>query len=78
LPKKEEVYKGIKVAGLAMFIPSLLIAGPLTGYYTGGFLEDRLHLPGYTTFTLTLVGLAAALLETVRIIKKMIKIGEKP
>jgi len=75
--KKEEIYRGIKIAGFALFIPSLLVAGPLAGYFSGSFLESRFHLPGYTTFTLTLMGLLAGLLETVRAIKKMVKIGEK-
>jgi hypothetical protein len=77
LAKKEEVYRGIKIAGFALFIPSLLVAGPLAGYFSASFLEKHFRLPGYTTLFFMAGGLFAALLETFKIIKKMLRIGEK-
>ena len=41
---KEDFYKGVKVVGFVSFIPFILAAGPLTGYFIGTFLQKKFNL----------------------------------
>ena len=69
---KKETYKRIKVAGMLTFIPFVLAAGALTGYFAGGLLKKFSTI----TFAVPLgigIGLSAAIFEVVKIIRKALK-----
>lgn len=67
--KKTDLYKWIKIAGILSFIPFVLAAGPIAGFFAADFLEKRFGLPQYTTIILVTIGFVGSVRETVRIIK---------
>lgn len=71
--RKRDVYKWIRIAGILSFIPFVLAAGPLAGFYAADFLEARFGLPQYTTIVLITIGLIGSAWETIRIIKIAIR-----
>lgn len=66
--KPSEVFTHL---GLALSIPSLLVAGPLVGYGLGMLIQ---HLTGWgmwvSWLTLTL-GIVAGIRETIKVIRKL-------
>ncbi len=74
---KTEVYKRVKIAGMVLFIPIVLAAGPISGYVVGTYITRRFHLPFYVTMALIAVGFASGIMETVRIIKQVLNIEKK-
>lgn len=70
-------YKQIKIMGFIMFIPLILAAGPLTGYFVGAYLEKYFSLSSYVSLIGAAIGFAAAVQETVRIIRLIIKIDKE-
>ena len=75
--EKPKIYKWIKLLGFLMFIPMILLAGPLSGYIVGDFLVKKFKISGYATFIFIGVGFLASLVETVRIIRLAIKTEER-
>ena len=71
--EKKEEYKRIKLIGYALFIPFILVGGPIVGYFAGSFLQARFYPNIQLALILTLVGLAASTFETIRMIRLMIK-----
>ncbi|MCX5704572.1 MAG: AtpZ/AtpI family protein [Candidatus Omnitrophica bacterium] len=74
MAEKELLYKRIKIAGLLSFIPFVLAAAPLGGWFLGEFLQKRFNLSVYVTYTCILIGVAAGIREVVKIIRLVIKI----
>jgi len=72
--KKEELYKWIKACGFISFIPFMLAAGPLCGFFIGSFLKKNLGLGDYIIFIFITIGFAAGFIETIKIIKRVTKI----
>lgn len=71
--KKKIVYKWIRIAGLLSFIPFVLAAGPLGGYFLGSYLEKRFALPYYITLIFIAMGLIGSTFETVKIIRIVLR-----
>ena len=71
-----KVYKWIKIGGLLSFIPIIIAAGPLAGYFLADYLEKRFGLPRYAVFICIAVGFIASLRETIRIIRLALKTEE--
>lgn len=71
---KEELYKRIKIAGLISYIPFILVAMPLAGYFTADFLKEKFGWNNYLVLILTGFGMLAGIRETFIIIKLAIKI----
>ncbi len=69
-----KTYKQIKIVGFILFIPLILCAGPLAGYFTGDYLARRFNWPSYVSLLAAAVGFAASVKETVRIIRVALKI----
>ncbi len=63
-----KVYKWIKIGGLLSFIPIVMAAGPLAGYFAADYLEKRLGLPNITSAICITIGFVASVRETVKII----------
>ncbi len=74
---KEELFKGIKVVGFVTFIPFMLAAGPLTGYFVGTFLVGRFHLSSYCVILGVILGFLAAVTEVVKIVRAIIRVNKK-
>jgi len=69
---KRGLYKKIKLFGYASFIPLMLIAGPLSGYYFGTFLDEKFHFGMNAVMISVLLGFGAGVLEVARIIKRLL------
>lgn len=75
--QKEDFYKGVKIVGFVSFIPFILAAGPLTGYFSGSFLQKKLNLPAYVMFLSVGFGFLVAITEIVKILKAISRINKK-
>jgi len=74
---KEELYKRIKIAGMISYIPVMLAAGPLAGFFMGDYLQKKFNLPFYFMVFFILTGVAIGIRESVRIIRLVLKIENK-
>jgi hypothetical protein len=72
--RKEELYKTIKVVGMVSYIPLILAACPLAGFFAGEYLQKKFSLPGYTVIAFVLISFIAGILETIKTIKKVNRI----
>ena len=75
--QKEDFYKGVKTAGFAFFIPFMLAAGPLTGYFMGAFIQKRFNLAPYCVFLGVALGFLVAITEVIKILKAVAKVNKK-
>ena len=75
--RKAEFYRWIKIGGLLSFLPFILAAGPLAGFYLGNYLERRFGLPAYVPIALIVIGFAVSFKETIRIVKITLRTQEK-
>ena len=71
--KKPAFYKWIKLGGMLSFIPLVLVAGALAGYFLGDYLTVRFNFPRWTSFALAALGFAGSVRETIRIIRIALK-----
>ena len=71
---KKEIYKWIKVGGLLSFIPFILAAGPLLGYWVGDHLVKEWNSPFVVLILSLLVGTLVSLREAIRIIRLALKL----
>jgi len=74
---KEDFYKGVKTIGFVSFIPFMLAAGPLSGYFFGDFLQKKFNLPSYVVLVGVILGFAAGIMETVKILKALSRMNKK-
>jgi hypothetical protein len=75
--EKQEVYRRIKIAGLLSFIPLILAAGPLAGYWLGDFLRCNFGLAVYVSYIAIGIGFLSSFIEVIRIIRLVIRIDKK-
>lgn len=75
--RKTDLYKWIKIGGLLSFLPFVLAAGPIAGFFLGSWLEKKFSLPAYVSIVFITIGFAASLRETIRIVKLALKTQEK-
>jgi hypothetical protein len=74
---KEDLYRGVKIIGLVTFIPFMMAAGPLTGYFTGVFLQEKFNLSSYVVFISVGFGFLVAITEVIKILKAIAR-ANKP
>jgi hypothetical protein len=74
---KEEYYRGIKIVGLVSFIPFILAAGPLTGYFAGYFLQKKLNLSSSVVLISVGFGFLVAITEIIKILKAIAKVNKQ-
>jgi len=74
---KEEYYRGIKIVGLVSFIPFILAAGPLTGYFAGSFLQKKLNLSSSVVLISIGFGFLVAITEIIKILKAIAKVNKQ-
>ena len=75
--QKEDLYKGIKTVGFVSFIPFMLAAGPLSGYFVGVFLQKKFNLPVYVVLVSVAFGFAAGVMEMVKVLRALAKMNKK-
>jgi len=75
--QKEDLYKGIKTVGFVSFIPFMLAAGPLAGYFIGVFLQKKFNLPVYVVLVSVAFGFAAGVMEMVKVLRALAKMNKK-
>jgi len=74
---KEKFYNIIKIAGAGSFIPLVLLSGPVSGYLLADYLISKFSFSYHTLYICMLVGLAASVLEVVRIIKFIMVVDKR-
>jgi len=67
--KKTEFYKMAKIWGLVSFIPVILAAGPLAGYFLGDYLEKRIGFSPYLSLICLAIGFVTSVREIIKILK---------
>ena len=75
--QNEDFYKQVKIVGFVTFIPFILAAGPLTGYFVGSFLQKRFNLTAWVVLLSVGFGLLAAIFEIVKILKAVARVNKK-
>ena len=75
--QKEGFYKGVKIVGFVSFIPFILAAGPLTGYFIGTFLQKKFNLSYWVVWLALIFGFLAAITEIIKILKAVAKENKK-
>jgi len=73
---KTEIYKRIKITGMLSLIPLILACSLFGGYFLGSYLQAKFELPFQTVFICIMMGLLAAVIEIVKIIKTAIRLGK--
>lgn len=72
-----KVHKWIKIGGLMSFIPVMMAAGPLGGYFLADFLVKKFHFPNYTAAICITLGFVVGVRETIRVVRLALKTEEE-
>jgi F0F1-type ATP synthase assembly protein I len=75
--QKEDFYKGARIVGFVSFIPFILAAGPLTGYFTGIFLQKKFNLSSWVVWLALVFGFLIAVTEVIKILKAVARENKK-
>ena len=75
--RKADFYRWVKIGGLLSFLPFVLVAGPLAGFYLGNYLEKKFSLPAYVSIALITTGFIGSFTEAVRVVRIALKTQEK-
>ena len=75
--QKEDFYKGIKTVGFVSFIPFMLAAGALSGYFAGVFLQKKFNLPVYVVLVSIVFGFAVGVMEMVKVLKALARMNKR-
>lgn len=67
--KKTEFYRLTKIWGLISFVPVVLAAGPLAGYFLGDYLEKKIGFAPYLSLVLMGFGFFTSIREIIKILK---------
>lgn len=76
--KKASFYKWTKMWGLLSFVPVVLAAGPLAGYFLGDYLEKKIGYAPYLSLICMALGFFTSVREIIKILKLVQKADEKP
>lgn len=74
--EKTEFYRLAKIWGLVSFIPVVMAAGPIAGYFLGEYLEKKFGFAPYISISLSAMGFIAGAREVIRILR-LIKKSDK-
>ncbi|MDD5269901.1 MAG: AtpZ/AtpI family protein [Candidatus Omnitrophica bacterium] len=67
-----------KVWGLLSFVPVVLAAGPLAGYFLGEFLEKKIGFAPYLSLVFMGLGFYTSVREIIKILKIIHKDDRNP
>ena len=76
-PPGKERYSAVRVGGLLLAIPTLLIVSPLVGFFVGGALDRWLGTSPWIALVGLVLGFVAAGRETQRIYRRYLEEMEK-
>jgi|GEM_PF-572977 F0F1-type ATP synthase assembly protein I len=76
--KKAEFYRLTKIWGLISFVPVVLAAGPLAGYFLGDYLEKKIGFAPYLSLVLLGFGFFTSIKEIIKILRIIDKTGNGP
>jgi len=71
---RNELYRRIKIAGMIAYIPIMLAASPLAGFFAGDYLQKKFNLPFYFLIICIAIGIVVGIRESVRIIRQVLRI----
>ncbi|MFH0771123.1 MAG: AtpZ/AtpI family protein [Candidatus Omnitrophota bacterium] len=71
--KKNELYSLVRIWGLVSFIPVVLAAGPIAGYFLGEQVEKKVGFAPYVSLFCVAIGFVAAAMEVIKIVKVIYK-----
>lgn len=71
--KTQDLYAMMRTGWLLAIIPIVLGAGPFAGYIIGDVLVKKMHLPSLMMPICVILGFAAGIQETIKIIKMALK-----
>lgn len=74
--QNKNFYKGMKIVGFVSFIPFILAAGPLSGYFTGVFLQKRFNLSQGIVFIGAGLGFLTAIMEIIKILRAIARLNK--
>jgi len=75
--QKEDLYKGIKTVGFVTFIPLMLAAGPLSGYFAGDFIQKKFNLSPHVVLFSVAIGFVVGVMETIKILKTVARMNKR-
>lgn len=75
--RKEDFYKGVKTVGFVTFIPFMLAAGPLAGYFVGDFIQKKFNLSSRVVLLSVAIGFIAGVMEMIRILKIVARMNKR-
>ncbi len=75
--RKEDFYKGVKTVGFVTFIPFMLAAGPLSGYFVGDFIHKKFNLSSQVVLLSVVIGFIAGVIEMIRILKIVARMNKR-
>jgi F0F1-type ATP synthase assembly protein I len=75
--KKTEFYRLTKIWGLISFVPVVLAAGPLAGYFLGDYLEKEIGFAPYLSLVCLGLGFVTSIREIIKILKLVDKTDNK-
>jgi F0F1-type ATP synthase assembly protein I len=76
-PREKERYSALRVGGLLLAIPTLLIVSPLVGFFGGAALDRWLGTRPWLSLVGLVLGFVAAGRETQRIYRRYLEETEK-
>lgn len=71
MENKKDLYKIIKIGGMIIFIPLMLLLGPLAGFFLGDFLSQKFGWSRNLVLVFMILGFFSSVLETLRIVRKV-------
>ena len=75
--RKEDFYKGVKTVGFVTFIPFMLAAGPLSGYFVGDFIQKKFNLSSHVVLLSVAIGFIAGVMEMIRILRIVARMNKR-
>lgn len=70
---ERDLYRTLRQVGIFTAIPMILVAGPLVGFFLGRLLDAQLHSAPWGLVGAILLGLAASVRETIRMIRQAMR-----
>ena len=71
--KKSDFYSQVKQLGVLTTIPIILLAGPVVGFFLGGWIDRQAHTYPWFTITVILLGFVGSGREVFRLLKQVSK-----
>ena len=75
--QKEKSGRDLRQIGLLTAVPTLLLAGPLIGFFVGQWIDKKLETEPYLAAAGVIMGLVAAGIEIANLLRKASTTGEK-